>query len=1118
MTKSLLNFRKRQLGLWVVLPCLLMSFTLAKEEDFSKEPAPYMQIGTDSTKGYTINFNNVSIAEYLRFVSKTLNVNFVFNEADLQFNVTIVSEEPVNAKNVMATLIQVLRVNQLNLVEEGDTLLITSSKEVNQIPAVVSSDIPNSNKTHSPMVTRVFRIKNANITTLATILRPLVSTAALIEVSPETRQLIVTDITSNVEKIATLLTSLDAPHTPLDIDTYVATHISPHDLIPLVTKIVTPFAEGNPLILVPQTGTNSIFIVSTPHLIERTLAVMHDLDIAPQGNGAPIGQQTLFIYKIQTKTGHELLTGLSEFTHNLKKEPAPPTTLINALANVKWVKDSNSLIFSADEATLVKIKEILANLDGTPGDMQLSHGFFLYPLTHAKGSKVIDDLNKVAKHLSTSSFPNTNLIQAIHNVKWIEESNTLVLTGTTSSLEELKALVARFDSTGRGEKTSFYIYKPVNKPPKEVEKSLQELADDLESSGLADEDLLETVASVKHIPLTNSLLFTGTPSGLASLKEILTSLDVQGGDSTQVQHVGALTFLIYKIRYVPAVQLMASLNSFSADLQRTSSLDPELGQALSSMKWIKETNSLLFTGTQASLEKIENLVSRFDLADLAPKPLPIGNQGSFAIYKPHNRKGQDLITILYEFEQNLINSGVHDDALFTSINNLKWIDSTGSILISGDATSIAKVQELLMKFDTLKAGMDNQSIDSIDDTSFLVYKLQYHKGQEICDALKQLALQLGKNPTGVNKNLSEAINSIQWITVTNSLLVTGEQETLAKLRELINNLDIPLRQIFIEVLVLETTLGNTQAFGLQWGGKMQYLNKVALGTGNTPAPNPSTGTQSFGNNSGPFAVNGYNPLSGSVTPNATSAFPLPGSGFDLGVLGDIIMHKGKSFISLGSLVNALQTDADSTIVMNPKIITQDNNNSTIFVGQNIPYNSSLTQVSGQGTGLTQTTNIEYRDIGFNLSITPVVGNNDVVTLDISTDITSQLSVTGNSITNFSVNGIATTHTNMNTKVHVPSDNFLVLSGMLQDTKNHFKSGIPCLGGLPIIGAAFSENDRLDQKDNIIIFVRPHIINSYEDYRQLTERQEMLYKDEATLPVLKEQFDAGIDWVKTPENE
>ncbi|HEY5259612.1 MAG TPA: hypothetical protein VIJ46_03115, partial [Rhabdochlamydiaceae bacterium] len=101
---------------------------------------------------------------------------------------------------------------------------------------------------------------------------------------------------------------------------------------------------------------------------------------------------------------------------------------------------------------------------------------------------------------------------------------------------------------------------------------------------------------------------------------------------------------------------------------------------------------------------------------------------------------------------------------------------------------------------------------------------------------------------------------------------------------------------------------------------------------------------------------------------------------------------------------------------------------------------------------------------------------------------------------------------------VPNDKFLVLSGMVQDTKDHFKSGLPCLGGLPVIGFAFSENDRSDQKNNVIIFVRPHIIDTFDDYKKVTENQENLFRDQAGLPILKEYFDAGLDLVKTPEDE
>ncbi len=401
----------------------------------------------------------------------------------------------------------------------------------------------------------------------------------------------------------------------------------------------------------------------------------------------------------------------------------------------------------------------------------------------------------------------------------------------------------------------------------------------------------------------------------------------------------------------------------------------------------------------------------------------------------------------------------------------------------------------------------------------MIYKLQYHQGTEILAALKQIATDLTPGTAVGNQNLLNAINSLQWIRVTNSLLASGEGDTLSKLRDLVQNLDVPLKQVFIEVLVIETELTNTQNFGLQWGGKMQYLSKFAAGTGNFPlnSANSFNSSTTAGVTTNTF----QGPPNGLSGPPPTAASIPFVNGFDLGVIGDIIMHKGQSFITLGSLVNALQTDTDSTVILNPKIITQDNQTSTIFVGTNIPFIGSLVTTNSQI--LSSSSNIEYRDIGFNLTVTPTIGNSDVVTLDISNDISEvinqpsigQTNVTG---TTTQITGITSSHTAMSTKVHVPDKHFVVLSGMITDTKARFKSGIPCLGGLPVIGAAFSENDRINSKSNIIIFMRPHIVNTYADYKEITDHQETVYKEQAVRPVLKEEFDAAIDVVKQAEDE
>jgi len=1338
---------------------------------------------------YTINFNNVSIIEYIRFTSKITNLNFIFNEQELQFSVSIVSEEPVTPTNIMSILIQVLRINGLVVLEQDNNLLITRVRNVTQLATIVSGDLPEPGH-RSPLVTRVFRIKNANLSTVASVVKPMLSDSALLEVSAETKQLIITDITTNVDKISTLLATIDSPHTSLEIDTYVAQNVSLDALIPLAKEIITPFSEGNQITFVPQADTSTIFIISTPYLIERTLTVLEDLDtptkdrkdlatrdheifLYPLGtkkgplflesigalsqeldargssyklidclNGARwikesnsilfVGDsetlakvkellptmslqpphltdnQQVFLYPLGTKKGTNFLDSIGALSQGLEARGAPEQ-LINCLNGARWIKESNSILFVGDSETLAKVKELLPtigleinpgtekrsfyvykiqhapveqleeSLDTLAQDLQKSpqpdhdliealttytyvkesnsliftgsstvlaklsetlpafdvaatlskaapshflvytpkkmsgtelqnsleeladnlkasgladplfiqaiqsmkwtpstqsliftgneetlnqvktlvtsidegkdavrggstdHIFYLYKLKNASGSIVLDHVNQIAANLQESKVPNEPLILTLRNAKWVKDNNSLLLTGSPTAIEQARVLIEQFDVSAPptnvlGNKSEFFIYKPVHAKGPVIESTLRDLSKDLDAAGLSDPDLLNTIGTMRYVDTTNSLLFTGTPASLEKVKALLERIDSLSPSEMQIQQLGTTTFLIYKIQYVPASQLISSLRNVTTDLQRTGAVDPNVATAISTLKWIKETNSLLITGTPETLQKVEALLKKFDVASLAPRPDSIPPTTSFVVYTPKYQPGEDLVQILEDFQHNLAASGVNNPLLFETISNLKYVPRTCSLIISGDAESIAKVEELLRRFDvpSSEPSKNPPSIESIQNTSFLIYKLQYHQGNEILTALKQIANDLGPGTATGNQNLLNAVNSLQWIRVTNSLLASGEADTLTKLRDLIQNLDVPLRQVFIEVLVIETNVNNAQNFGLQWGGKMKYLNKFAAGTGDFPAA--STSPAASTNPVNPLAANGYN-SSNSIIPGiqqtTATSFPNPNpnasgvggiplfSGFDFGVIGDIIMHKGNSFISIGSLVNALQTDTDSTVVLNPKIITQDNRTSTIFVGQNIPFIGSQVQTSANI--VSSTNNIEYRDIGFNLTITPTIGNNDVVTLDINTDISQVTSNPNLTVSNTSnqtgqITGIQTSHTSMTTKVHVPDQHFVVLSGMISDQKFRSKSGLPCLGGLPVIGVLFSENDRSVAKQNLIFFIRPQVVNTYEEYRAITEHQEDVYKDQAVMPVLKEEFDAAIDIVKQPDDQ
>ncbi len=397
--------------------------------------------------------------------------------------------------------------------------------------------------------------------------------------------------------------------------------------------------------------------------------------------------------------------------------------------------------------------------------------------------------------------------------------------------------------------------------------------------------------------------------------------------------------------------------------------------------------------------------------------------------------------------------------------------------------------KLLVSSDDLFFG--GGQVKKASRSSFSVYKLQYHEGSEIVDSLKKMGGDLAAQQ-GASPQIAQAINSLQWVKMTNSLIFSGDERVIQEMNEIISALDAPLRQVFIEVLVIETDVQKGLEFGLQWAASGKYDNRFGGGFGNFA---PHVGA----NGSFAKAMHG---VDGARIPGGLGDIPIV-PGFDLGVIGDVITHKGGSFLTLGSLVSALQSDGDSTIVLNQKIITQDNKHSKIFVGDNIPFTGSVVTTVGQSQQTTA--NIEYRDVGVSLNITPMLGDGEVITLSLDEEITEAV-YDHNHPVNANVNGIRTTKTNMLTHVHVPDKHFLVLSGMIRNAKATHKTGIPCLGGLPWVGALFSRTKRQEEKRNVIIFVRPQIIHSFEEYGRITKGQEKVYESQSN----SEDFKAGIN--------
>lgn len=703
--------------------------TLPKEEVTVAHPQPIKEI--------SVNFNNVAIVEFIRFISRISNKNFIFDEADLQFTVTIVSEEATTIENLMASLLQELKIRDFSLIEQGNNIIVHRNPRIRAPAHIVAEGISGGPSKETELVTQVFRLNTLDPNKASEIIRPLLSDDALVEVLRDSNNLILTDLVSNVNKISQLINSLDAPNSGMTIGQYAVRNAYVESLAVLAEKILLPIAQGNPFVLVPHQATNSIFIVSNPFIVERALAILENLDM----------------------------------------------------------NEGRTKIFSLEQLRLSK--EALEAQNRAP-------------------------------------------------------------------------------------------------PP---------------------------------IPTIN----------------------------------------------VPSIPL-----------------GPD-GQPL--------------------------------------PPLGIGAEGAFGGIPPGFLEG------------GLAPGGI--------ISAPRWM------------------QEL--------------PLGHIERTLFFIYKLKFRRGDQIELALRKIGDSLMMTGT-TNQDLVAAINSTQWLEASNSLIFTGTALALDKVRELVEEIDIPLRQVFIEMLILDTTITDSLSYGVEWGSR--------FGGGDSAGAEAFLNSPASALNTALDAASVVNPAIGLI-PNILAR----AEGFTLGVVGRHLTHDGTRFNSIGALVRAVHTDGRTNIIMNPKIITEDNNTAEIFVGFT---NRFKTQSISNDIGSVITNNFQFIDVGTTLRVTPLIGNNDIITLEIIEEITNgtgNANPVGTSSADVDVNLVPVLSKNRTlTRVHVPDGFFVVLSGMIQETDSRSKNQIPCLGGIPIIGGISKTKGNRDDKRNLMIFIRPVIIDTDQDLEDITKRQQDIYRE------------------------
>ncbi len=485
----------------------------------------------------------------------------------------------------------------------------------------------------------------------------------------------------------------------------------------------------------------------------------------------------------------------------------------------------------------------------------------------------------------------------------------------------------------------------------------------------------------------------------------------------------------------------------------------------------EETRHLIVSDITANVDKIGDLIEALDSPN---------NAFDVAQYKVKSAYPAALITYAREILAPL-----------SQQNPVQLIaqPSSHTIFIVSTPYLINKAIQVLTSLDTSTITPETLMLlpsTDLANNNFFVYKLRYHNGMEVVEALHDIGMNLQR--TGLaNMDLVNTINSVQWIRANNSIVFSGTDATIARVLALIEEIDTAPKQVYIEVLIIDTTLSNSLNFGVEWVALANEQNKLAFASGFLNPPPAAAPTGSLGIQQPPLYGGARSALN-TPPPNAARGgapgtggdVPLS-SGFGFGIVGNIIRHHGTSFLTMGALVQALETEADTTVVLNPRIMTEDTKEAILFVGQNIPYQTTSTVVRDTGS---VTENIQYEDIGVQLRVVPTVTPGNVVTLQIDQSISD---IVNTSVTFQNSNGstqlvLAPTTSKIltSTRVHVPDGAFLVMSGHIRDEFDYTRTGVPCLGTLPLIGPTFSNTTEVRTKRNLILFIRPHVISTNKE--------------------------------------
>lgn len=442
------------------------------------------------------------------------------------------------------------------------------------------------------------------------------------------------------------------------------------------------------------------------------------------------------------------------------------------------------------------------------------------------------------------------------------------------------------------------------------------------------------------------------------------------------------------------------------------------------------SNTLVFTDTRANVRRILDVIGRMDLPD----------RGSNVrvVFLDHAR-ATDLVTVLSQLANNF-NVPQGEGAQRARQISVQADEATNAVIINAPDS----------EYQLLQAVVDQLDVERPTQKDIHVMYLEYAKATDLVDILNQVSEGLIETEGG--QQAVERRITVQADESANALVIHARPKEFQSIETVIKQLDIKRKQVFVEAIIAEVSFNKAADLGIEWRATSNDVTSGGEVTGSTD----------------------FTDISGGLT---------------LGFINQFIVNATGAVVpDLEVILRALRSDSHTNILSTPNLLTLNNEEAEIVVGQEVPFVTGqfTTPVTGgeqEDGGVNPFQTIERRDVGLSLKITPQINAGNTITMEVEQEISnvSETTVQGAS-------DLITDERRINATVQVDSGQIVVIGGLIRDDVLDTVEWVPVLGRIPIIGELFKRKQKSAVKTNLMVFLRPKIVEDAASMAESTRKK------------------------------